>query len=316
MTEHRIVVGVDGSDASFDALGWAAREAGRRGVALHIVVCFQVPVVTGAGYLPYVVEPDIAIVRDANDKILADALAVARRAAPGVHVDGEVAPGYPATLLTERAGTDALLVVGTSGHGGASLFLGSTATAVIHKAHRPVVVVPGRDIITPPTDETLAPTATQNAAGATHLEQIVVGVDESPAADDALDWAAAEAEMRGASLVVLHAWTYPYEGWRTGVAEPRDEMKLDAARVLDAAVHRVQAAHPLVVVHARLVEDGPTDALVDASAAADLVVVGTRGRGGFRASLLGSVSRSVIFHASCPVAVIPHPKSQAREAAA
>ncbi len=137
------------------------------------------------------------------------------------------------------------------------------------------------------------------------MKKIVVGVDGSALSHTALRWAYDEAKLHRAELTVVHSWLYPYVGPRTGVSEPRDDMKLDAMRELEASIKTLgELGEGAVPIHALLKEGSPAECLIDACADADLLVVGSRGRGGFKALLLGSVSRVIVQHAPCPVAVI------------
>ena len=138
------------------------------------------------------------------------------------------------------------------------------------------------------------------------MKVIVVGIDGSDASRDALRWAHEEAQLRGATLRVVHIWVYPYLGPRTGVHEPRELMEGDATRLLVDELERFRAEVPDrgVPVETRLLEGSPADGLVAESRDADLVVVGTRGRGGFSSLLLGSVSAEVAHHARCPVVLV------------
>ena len=143
---------------------------------------------------------------------------------------------------------------------------------------------------------------------------IVVGVDGSDAAREALRWAADEARVREARLVAVHAWTFVSSapigdpgmiaipaGDLSGQLEAESEA---AGAVLARAIADALGEAPEVEIEARLVEDDPGDALVAESDAADLVVVGSHGKSGIRAALLGSVSRHVVDHARCPVVVV------------
>jgi nucleotide-binding universal stress UspA family protein len=136
------------------------------------------------------------------------------------------------------------------------------------------------------------------------MTKIVVGVDGSASAALAARWACEEARRRHADIHLVHAWTYPYQGYRTSVSEPRQLMRLDAAELLDVETHALKERYCDVVIHAHLAEQTPTQALLDAAGDAELLVVGSRGRGGFAAALLGSVSRSVWHHSNCPVVVL------------
>jgi nucleotide-binding universal stress UspA family protein len=142
---------------------------------------------------------------------------------------------------------------------------------------------------------------------------IVVGVDGSEVSQEALRWAAEEAGLRSARLVAVHVWSFvPAQpiGDPGMLAVPAGDLpgqldaESDAARAaLDAAVAEVLGAKPEVEVEKRLVEGDPGEALVAESADADLLVVGSHGRSGFKAALLGSVSRYVVDHSTCPVVI-------------
>src|SRR5262245_15447269 len=143
---------------------------------------------------------------------------------------------------------------------------------------------------------------------------IVVGVDGSDASRDALRWAAEEAQLRSASLVAVHAWSFipPQPIGDPGMlAVPAGDLagqlsaERNAAQIgLDEAVEEALGAGADVELERRLVEGDAGDALVAASKDAQLVVVGSHGRSGFKAALLGSVSRHVVAHAACPVVVV------------
>jgi nucleotide-binding universal stress UspA family protein len=135
---------------------------------------------------------------------------------------------------------------------------------------------------------------------------VVVGVDETDSSRRALAWAAQEAVRRGATLQVVTAWTWDaVEGAPLVAVEPKALMEI-AEQTQTTAVEAVLAPMPVRPVVAReVVRATAAQALVEASRHADLVVVGTHGRGPVRSALLGSVSQSVIRHAECPVVVMP-----------
>ena len=143
---------------------------------------------------------------------------------------------------------------------------------------------------------------------------IVVGVDGSDASDEALRWAAEEARLRSAGLVAVHAWSFvPAQpiGDPGMLAMPAGDLpgqlqaEGEAAQTsLDSAVTDALGAEPAVEVQKRLVEGDAGEVLVAESKEAELVVVGSHGRSGFKAALLGSVSRHVVDHAACPVVVV------------
>ena len=143
---------------------------------------------------------------------------------------------------------------------------------------------------------------------------IVVGVDGSDASRDALRWAAEEARLRSTPLVAVHAWSFvPAQpiGDPGMLAVPAGDLagqlgaENDAAQIgLDQAVEDALGADSDIELERRLAEGDAGEALVAASKDAQLVVVGSHGRSGFKAALLGSVSRHVVDHAACPVVVV------------
>ncbi|HXG77678.1 MAG TPA: universal stress protein [Gaiellaceae bacterium] len=144
--------------------------------------------------------------------------------------------------------------------------------------------------------------------------RIVVGVDGSPSSRAALRWAAEEAALRDATLVAVHAWAYvpppPIgEPGMIPIPAPELESQLEAERSaaqaeLDAALEAAFPDGPPEVLEARLVEGDAARVLEEESDAADLVVIGSRGRSALASVLLGSVSRHVVDHARCPVVVV------------
>ena len=287
----RVIVGVDGSEGSIEALRWAAHEAARRGVSLHVMTCAQLPVAVEAGMVgggSFAGSSMDAIVHE-QERVNQRAVDLARSFGLGLAVSGETVLGAPGYAIVSASHDDDLVVTGATSHPGRLTdVLGSVATVVTHRAKGVVVVVHG-------------PTRPDH-----HIERIVVGVDGSESGHEALLWAAEEALRSGAQLQLVHGWSYPYAGLRSAATEPRDEMRLDAMRVLESATQSVHNLAPAVQAHAVISEEAPAKAILDASLGADLVVVGSRGRGGFTSLLLGSVSRTVLQHASCPVAVVHH----------
>jgi nucleotide-binding universal stress UspA family protein len=143
------------------------------------------------------------------------------------------------------------------------------------------------------------------------VSKIVVGVDGSAFSDDALEWAYAQARATHAELVVVHCWEYPYLGVIdfVGMDEQIRETSHDGAEaLLDATISQLRDAHPDddVPITPLLLEGSPAWTLLDAAKDADLVVVGSRGRGGLKTLLLGSVSHVVVTHAEIPVVVVRH----------
>ena len=157
----------------------------------------------------------------------------------------------------------------------------------------------------------------QDSTSARVMGKVVVGVDGSPGSLRALEWALDEARIRRASLHVVHAWMLPLidalpEPWAVGSPpmgpsdeEVHDHVEKAARAALAAAVDRARSAEPGLEIHGELIESRPARALLEAADDADLLVVGSRGRGCFAGLLLGSVSAQCVHHARCPVVVVP-----------
>jgi nucleotide-binding universal stress UspA family protein len=142
------------------------------------------------------------------------------------------------------------------------------------------------------------------------MSTIVVGIDGSDASSRALDFAAEEAALRAAALRIVCVWEVPVTAYGDGMIpvvtpEMFDSYQEHAQAIVDGAVARARAAQPGIEVSGEVVEGLPAGVLVEESEKASLVVVGTRGRGGFKSLLLGSVSGQVVHHAACPVVVVP-----------
>ena len=147
------------------------------------------------------------------------------------------------------------------------------------------------------------------------METVVVGVDGSEGSRAALEFAATEAALHGARLRVVAAWEVPAAAYGGGLAlvdsNTFDALGELAQQLADEAVELVSKTHPLVECTALTLEGQPAEALLGAAADADLIVVGSRGRGGFTRLMLGSVSDQVVHHAGCPVVVVHRPKEPA-----
>ena len=283
-----VVVGTDGSAHAASAVEWAARYAARRDAELLIVTAAAAPGLRGA------VGPSMqtAVTAELNvqgESVVAEAAAIADKAVPGLSIRTEVHVGHSATeMMMTVAESAGVLVVGARGRGAvASAVLGSVSSQIASHAPCPVVVVPG--------DED--PRA---ATG-----PVVVGVDDSANSVPALQRAAAEADAAGTTLLAVHAWLDDAVGAYPAINTSRDfKEKEVAAAVLGEHVAGLATDYPDLVVEQRVVVDDSAQSLIKRSVGAQLVVVGSRGRGGFAALLLGSTSAKVLRHAHCPVMVV------------
>jgi nucleotide-binding universal stress UspA family protein len=282
---HRIIVGADGSEPSLRAVGWAARQAQLTGTPLEIVMAF------GPDYV--YVDRDEA--QEYMQKDLDEAMRHAEAVAPGLEVTTKIFDRLPAIPLIEESKEARLLVVGSRGRGGfASLLLGSVSRKCVHLANCPVVVVGGRT--------TGGAHDSEATPGDDAPHRIVVGIDGSPASIAAAHWAAKEAHFTGADLEVLTTWEWPQNyGWSIYPSEYDPER--DGQVILDEVTGPIRAAHPDLTINTTVAEGHPAERLVQASEGADLLAVGSRGRGEFVGLLLGSVSEHCLTHSHCPVLV-------------
>ena len=137
--------------------------------------------------------------------------------------------------------------------------------------------------------------------------RIVVGVDGSDSSKAALAWAVRQAALTGAKVDAVHAWRNPASysyGYGYAMVLPVTDLQGLAREALDEAIAAVADLAPGVDIRPVVVEDNPAQALLDTAKGADLLVVGSRGHGGFTEALLGSVGQHCVHHAECPVVVI------------
>ncbi|KAB1905891.1 universal stress protein [Micromonospora sp. AMSO1212t] len=285
MSGEEILVGYDGSADAAIALNWALDEAGRSGRPVRLAYVFEWLTVTGwigPGVAPGV-WPDEAA-RQQVDELVRKAAADAAADRPGLTVHGEVFDGPPALVLQERSADAGMLVLGSRGHGGfGGLLAGSTAVSVTAHAHCPVVVV--RD------------------GQAATSGPVVAGSDGSESALRALGFAVERAAQRDVPLRVLRAWEPPGDRWVPPDFDP-EQIAASERAAAEAELAPWRESFPDVPVEIEAVPGSASALLVEASRSAQLVVVGSRGRGGLRGMLLGSVSQQLIQHSHCPVAVV------------
>jgi nucleotide-binding universal stress UspA family protein len=284
LTQHGVVVGVDGSPASRVAVDWAARDAALRDLPLTVVNVYS-----PASAQTWI---DVALPFDAVDfekgrsaETLADAQAVVDEACPDLVVHTKSVFGSPVGTLVEFSRSADLVVVGGTGKSAvARALLGSVSTGLVHHAHCPVAVIHDEDPV----------------AGNPAEKPVAVGVDGSPASEKAVELAFAEASLRGVDLVAVHTWhdvDYEFPDVKWTDLRPRGE------RILSERLAGWCERYPDVTVNRVLVRDRPAHQLLEQGRSAQLLVVGSRGRGGFTGMLLGSVSTAVVQAARMPVIV-------------
>lgn len=291
-----IVVGIDGT-AGDAAVRWAAETAARRKRRLLLVNAVNVAAASAVlGPYDLFVPPVTTAMRDSSAELLARARELAASVAPDIDIDTESADGSPGKILIDRSATAHLTVLGATGTGGTLAHLGSTLLAVTSHASGTVAVVRGAN-----------PTATEDATG--QRLPVVVGVDGSELGRAAVEVAFTEAAERNAPLIAVHSWTdLPAEGFFGLPPGIEDQDVQEAAQQLLAEqLAGWREKFPDLDVSTRAYLSGPRKHLREWSERAQLVVVGSRGRGGFRGLLLGSTSNDLVQNAQCPVMVV-HPK--------
>lgn len=274
-----IVAGADGSASALAAVEYAARDAARRGGALHIVHVRE----PWAGVRLRDLE---AVENTYGEQILATAERRARACVPDLAITTRLATGDVVNRLKDEAGRSDAIVIGSRGIGGfGGMVLGSVGLGLAGHTPGPVVVV--REI----------PSGTYG--------KVLVGYDGTEDADVALEWAFAEADRRGARLEAVYAWRPPsftslgagYDSLVHCVYEERG----DFVRQKFTAW---QGKHPGVAAEQTGVRGHPVEVLSDMSRTADLVIAGCRGLGPFVGAALGSVGHGLLHHAHCPVAIV------------
>jgi nucleotide-binding universal stress UspA family protein len=280
-----IVVGVDGSAASRAAIAWAARDAAMRNIPVTLV-----HVAAGLGGTWPVTPPPVGFgewQKRHGRELIIDAMSIVEDAAPETDTEAVKTEMYYSavipTLVDMSKGAE-MVVVGRRGVGAFGALLGSVSSGLVQHAHCPVAVIHHDDSTM--LDPAHAP--------------IVLGVDGSPVSELATAIAFDEASRRHVDLIALHAWSdtpmeFPDVDWSM--------MKTSEHEVLAERLAGWQERYPDVTVHRHVVCDRPAQQLIDRSEAAQLVVVGSHGRGGFAGMLLGSVSSAVVQSVRTPVIV-------------
>lgn len=286
-----IVVGVDGSPAAKVAVDWAARDAAMRAAPLKLVTVLEPPVVMAFPDVP--MPPGYIEWQEGEGrKLLDSAVETAHEAVrdlKGGHevaVSTEIVSGPSVPALVDLSADAQLIVVGCRGRGAlARGLLGSISTGLVHHSHCPVAIIHDEDPLMPHPSK--AP--------------VVVGVDGSPASTKAIAIALEEASFRGVDLVAVHAWAdkglfeFPGADWST--------LQAMGEETLSERLAGWQERYPDVLVRRVVVADHVARQLIEEAEHAQLLVVGSHGRGGFAGMLLGSVSTAVVHAARMPVIV-------------
>jgi nucleotide-binding universal stress UspA family protein len=278
-----VLVGVDGSDSSTEAVRWAAAEAGRRGAPLRVVHTWVWPLYR-VNLGPAEGAPPGAGLQAQAEQILDEAGELAEKVSPGLDVTRVLLTGDASTRLIGCSHEAQLLVVGHRGLGGfGDLLLGSVGVAAAVHSACPVAIVRGETERTGP---------------------VAVGVDGPEHSKHSIAEAFAIAARLGAPLLAVHSFTIPVR--QESVLSYRDHViaaEEDARALVEGELAEARAEFPDVPVEIVLGDNPPAKEMVLTSARARLVVVGPRGSGGFRELFLGSTSHALIHHAQCPVLI-------------
>ncbi len=284
-----IVVGVDDSDPALGAAHWAADEASRRHCEVRLIHAFTLPAV--AGYPEFAGssgELQAAMRRD-GDELLDRVAADLRRHYPDLLVTTRVGYERPPVVLRAESADALLTVVGSGGESRFSgALLGSVTLAMASTGPAPVAVVHHGDRVA--------------ATG-----PVVLGVDGTATGEDAVAFAFHEASIRGTELLAVHVWNDLVVPGSHRLQNPLvdpERIQQQEREVLAERIAGWAEKYPDVPVRQILVEGRAVPSLLEYAAHAQLLVVGSHGRGGFAGMLLGSTSHALIIHSAAPVVVV------------
>ncbi|NKY96466.1 universal stress protein [Nocardiopsis alborubida] len=301
-TTRWVIVGVDGTESSRHALEWSAHQAMLRGLGVRIVAAAgplaSVGVFAGHAHTDPDVAPDVLpdeVDAQGAESLLEYAGDWVARLFPELRVEKRLSYARPVEALLAEASAEGAVavVVGSRGLSGiVAAFVGSVGIELAARAPVPVIVLPR-----------------EHASAHGVRGRVIVGIDGSEPSRRAVDFAFAQADFADTELVAVSAWQ-PLVAFAaaTGPIPPElfdDATAAEAARqALEEELAGPRARHAGVPVRTRVVRAHPVIALLEEATPADLIVVGSRGRGGFRGLLLGSVSHSVLHGARGPVAIL------------
>ncbi|GAA4607500.1 nucleotide-binding universal stress UspA family protein [Actinoplanes octamycinicus] len=283
MSHQKIIVGYDGSAPARTAAAWALDHAARTASPVEFLYAFEEPLwMPAASMVPAPAVRPPADLEQSIAAMLDQVVSAARRTHPGVDSRATTVRAYAGLTLIDRSADAGLIVIGCRGHSAVAELLGSVSAAVSAHARCPVVVVRG-----------------DAASGA----PVVAGIDGSETSAEVLTFAAEQAAARAVPLRVIGAFAPVTAIGETGPAIARS-VNAEERKPFDDLVGELRSAQPGIDITADAVIRHPAAALTEASATAQLLVVGSRGRGVVRGLLLGSVSQHLLRHSACTVAVI------------
>jgi nucleotide-binding universal stress UspA family protein len=287
VNDKAILVGVDGSQASYKATWWAANYAKHAGLMLQIVCAYSLPSYAAVSFdSTYTSVGDDSTAHLDAQEILSKAKAIADE--QGVEAQTLIVTGDPSSVFVELSRNYNLIVIGNRGKGGlAERLLGTTSSSLPAYAYCPIIVVPYTD----DDGKTLHLNNT--------IQRVAVGIDASQWGIKALEISAELSDVNGAELDVIDA----VPGLQ-GVSD-EDGVYDSYMEDLETMLAPVRQAHPNLKITKTIVPESAVSALTKASYDHDVVVVGSRGRGGFTGLLVGSTSQGLIQHSAGPVYVVP-----------
>jgi nucleotide-binding universal stress UspA family protein len=288
-----IVVGIDGSTGSARALDWAARDAARSRIGLKIVHAVDIPVPGSIYVNARMSSSTVAGLEKFSQDLLVAAGRRAAEVAPDAKIETQTQIGSPTSVLVDASQCAGKVVVGRRGLGGFGNVVGSVSLRVAARAYCPVFVIPDHGVDPIPKGP------------------IVVGVDDSGFGIAALRFALQEALLRNSAVRAVTAYELPMVGkpLYPGVIADFEEYEHDqAVELLEKLLGEARTDETRDVKVEPAVVQGPTvEAILDHAGDAQLIVVGSHGRGPVRRLLLGSVSRLLLHETDRPVAVVDLP---------